>query len=337
MAGYGRSENLLGKLQPENDESVSSDGANTGSLVICTKENTAMKTSFLLASIGCFGFASSAYAHADQTQPAETETPVVEESNADRVHLSLDLSFTNQYFFRGIIQEDTGFIFQPSVEIGFDIHESDDWSLGAYVGIWSSFHDEHTGASSPDEFISSWYEFDFYTGLTLSTGRLSADLAYANYASPNDAFGHVEEVILTVGWDDSGWLESVTLSPYALLAVEMGSNQADGGSELGTFLAVGLEPSHTYESTPVGGVTISVPIEAGFSLSDYYEGAAGDESFGYFTAGLAASIPLPAPDGFGDWTWSVGFDYLLLGDSNEAINGSDSDEWILHTGISFEF
>lgn len=291
----------------------------------------------LLLLIGCVGSANAAMPNADVTQPTEAETPAIEESNADRVHLSVDLNFTDKYFFRGILQEKDGFIFQPTVEIGLDIYESESWSLGAYVGIWSSFHDERTGATDPDEFVSSWYEFDFYTGLTLTTGRLSTDLNYTNYASPNDAFGHVEEIIVTVGWDDSGWLESLTLSPYAMVAFEIGSNQADGGTELGTFLALGMEPSHTYESTPIGDVTISAPIEAGFSLSEYYEGATGDESFGFLTAGLAVSVPLPAPDGFGDWTWNIGVDYLLLGDTTEAINGMDDDEWIIHSGISFEF
>ena len=291
----------------------------------------------LILLLACAGSANAAIQSIDKAQPAETQTPLPEESTADRVHLSVDLTFTNKYFFRGILQEKNGLIFQPSAELGFDLYESENWSLSAYAGIWSSFHDERTGSTEPDEFISSWYEFDFYTGLSLSTGRLSADLVYTNYASPNDAFGHVDEISLALAWDDSGWIDNLTLSPYMLVAIEIGSNQADGGSGLGTFLAVGIEPSHTYESTPIGDLTLSAPIEAGFSLSDYYEGADGDESFGYFTAGIAASVPLPSPDGFGDWTWNVGFDYLLLGESTEAINGGSSDEWILHSGISFEF
>lgn len=293
-----------------------------------------MKNLYLLLLIGCVGTTNAAQPDTEQKQQAET---VIEESNADRVHLALDLTFTSKYYFRGILQEKDGLIFQPSAEISFDLYETDNWSLGAHIGIWASFHDQRTGSTDPDEFVSSWYEFDLYTGFTLETGRLSTSLDYTNYASPNDAFGHVEELILTIAWDDSGWIENLTLSPYAVLAVEIGSNQADGGSELGTFLAVGIEPSHTYESTPIGDITVSAPIEAGFSLSEYYEGATGDESFGYFTAGVAASVPLPSPQGFGTWTWNIGFDYLLLGETTEAINGSDDDEWILHSGISFEF
>jgi uncharacterized protein Gcw-chp len=274
---------------------------------------------------------------AEPAQATEPETPVVEESNSDRVHLSIDLSFTNKYYFRGIIQEDNGFIFQPSVEVGFDFVENDNWSLSGYVGVWNSFHDEQTGSTDADEFIASWYEIDFYTGLSLSTGRLTTDLYYTSYTSPNDAFGRVDEIAVTVAWDDSGWIDQITFSPYATIAMEIGTNQADGGSDLGTFFAIGMEPTHTYESTPIGDITLSAPIEAGFSLSDYYEIAGDDESFGYFTAGLAASVPLPAPEGFGDWTFNVGIDYLLLGDSNKALNAGEDNEWIIHSGISFEF
>lgn len=271
----------------------------------------------------------------DQAQQPETEEST--DQLLDRVHLSIDLNFANQYFFRGIVQETEGFIFQPSLELGFDLIENDSYSLGAYLGIWNSFHDQRTGATDTDEFVSSWYEVDFYGGLSLTTGRLTTDLAYTNYASPNGAFGHVDEMILTLAWDDSGWIDNITLAPYVTIAVEIGSAQADGGSGLGTFFAVGIEPSYEFETKSFGTITISAPIEAGFSIDDYYEGATGDESFGYITAGLALSVPLPAPDGFGDWSWNFGVDYLLLGDTTEALNGSNDDEWIVHTGFGFAF
>jgi hypothetical protein len=268
---------------------------------------------------------------------AQTDPTPIPETSSDRVHLTLDLHFTNQYFFRGILQEHHGFIFQPSAELSFDLHESDSWSLSAYAGLWNSFHDKKTGATDPDEFLSTWYEIDFYAGLSLTTGRLTTDLGYTHYASPNDAFSHVDEVMLTFSWDDTGWLDGVTFSPYVALALETGTGQADGGDNQGLFLALGMEPSHTYESTPVGDLTISLPVEAGFSLDDYYEGADGDESFGYLTVGLAGSVALPSPRGFGAWSLNAGVDYLMLGETTEDINGGDDAEWIVHAGITFEF
>jgi len=271
---------------------------------------------------------------------ADTQAPPSEisvDTNADRVHATVDLSFTSQYFFRGIIQETDGFIFQPSVEFGFDLYETDTWSLGAYAGIWNSFHDQETGSADPDDFVSKWYEIDYYLGFSFNTGRVTADLAYTIYASPNDAYTSVEEFIFTLAFDDEGLLGPIAFAPYATLALEVGDGTGDGGANQGLFLGLGIEPAHTFENSPIGDVTLSVPIEAGFSLDDYYEGATGDESFGYFTAGLAASVPLPAPSGFGAWSFSAGVDYLLLGDSNQALNAGDDSEFIVHAGVTFEF
>ena len=274
---------------------------------------------------------------ADDAPEPDAEAIEADTSFSDRFYMLVDLTFTNQYFFRGLLQESRGLIVQPTIEIGFDVYEADDWSLSAYAGVWSSFHDQRTYAVSTNDFTSTWYELDYYAGVTLTTGRLSTDVCYGVYTSPSDAFGQTDEVMLTLSWDDSGWLDELTLSPYAMLAIETGPNQNDCGNELGLFLGLGIEPGHTFETSPIGEVTLSIPIEAGFSLDDYYEGTSGDEFFGYLSAGVAAEVPLPAPDGLGDWTWSIGIDCLLLGKTNEALNNGDSTEWLLHSGISFEF
>lgn len=281
-----------------------------------------------------------------RTGPAESEadpdtdpaasTPT-EHAPADRIHVALDLTYTTQYFFRGLVQETDGLILQPSIEIGFDLVTNDDWSLAASAGMWNSFHDEKTGASDPDDFVGAWYEADFYAGLSLTVDRVTAALVYTTYASPNDAFGHIDELSLSLALDDSGWFGPVAFSPYATIAVEIAGGQGDGGADRGTFLALGIEPAHTYESTPIGELTLSLPVEVGFSLDDYYENAGEDESFGYATLGLAASLALPSPEGFGEWSLNAGIDYLLLGDAAEAINGGEDSEWIFHAGFGIAF
>lgn len=271
-------------------------------------------------------------AAADPTETDATSPP----SPADRLHVSVDLTITSQYFFRGIVQETEGFIFQPSIEISADLVESDRWSLAGSVGMWNSFHDRKTGASDPDDFVARWYEADFYAGLSLTVDRVTAALVYTTYASPNDAFSHIDELSITVAVDDSGWFGPISFAPYATVAFEL-SGQADGGDNRGTFAAVGIEPSWTIAGTPVGDLTLSAPIEAGFSLDDYFEDAGSDESFGYFTAGLAASLPLPFPEGFGDWSLHAGVDFLLLGDATEALNDGDDSEWIFSVGIGIAF
>ncbi|MFK7759465.1 MAG: TorF family putative porin [Phycisphaerales bacterium] len=254
--------------------------------------------------------------------------------------MSLDLTYTDQYFFRGIVQETDGFIIQPAIEIGVELYEGEHHSLSGYVGMWSSFHDNKTGSTQTDNFTSTWYEFDFYAGLSLSMDRITADLVYTGYTSPNGAFGSVGEISIGLSLDDSGlWGDTeYGIAPYALVAFEVGANEADGGTNSGTFLAVGIEPSTALSDVLGSELTISFPVEAGFSLSDYYEVAGSDESFGYLTAGVAASFPLEfVDDGFGEWSFHAGVNYLLLGDNTETINAGDDSEWIFHAGIGVAF
>lgn len=276
-----------------------------------------------------------------QSQPEEAQAEAsVEGNEGSKFSVTIDATYSSQYFFRGIVQETDGFIFQPSIEIGFDLYEGDEWSLAGYAGMWNSFHSEETGSTDTDQFVSTWYEVDLYAGVSLSHDRFSFDVSYTNYASPNGAFGNVDEIGFGVSFDDSGlWGESdFALSPYASLAFEFSDNGADGGVDKGTFLAIGVEPGMEISDSPVGDVSISFPVEVGLSVSDYYEVAGNDETFGYLTAGVAASIPLDfMPDGYGEWSLSAGLDYLMLGDNTETINGGDDDEWIFHAGISVGF
>ena len=53
----------------------------------------------------------------------------------------------------------------------------------------------------------------------------------------------------------------------------------------------------------------------GRSLSDYYEGASGDETFGFFNVGAVVSLPLLGiPAEYGSWEISGGVNLLVFGD-----------------------
>lgn len=103
-------------------------------------------------------------------------------------------------------------IAQPSIEVSLLLHETEAWLLAAYAGLWSSWHDETTGAVDADSSDAFWCEIDVYAGVSLATGRLTTDLVYTCFASPNDAFQYSDEIALTLAWDDSGWLDAVTIT-----------------------------------------------------------------------------------------------------------------------------
>ena len=62
---------------------------------------------------------------------------------------------------------------------------------------------------------------------------------------------------------------------------------------------------------------MSVPLKAGFSLDDYYEGVMGDETFGFFSVAGILTMPLSSvPTRVGSWNIHGGVEYVRLGDSN---------------------
>jgi hypothetical protein len=115
-----------------------------------------------------------------------------------------------------------------------------------------------------------------------------------------------------------------------LLAQEL-DGQADGGSEEGTYLELGVAPGVTRPR-----VSVSVPVKLGLSLGDYYEGLNGDETFGYFSVGGIVTVPFTsAPTKFGTWNVHGGIEYQRLGDRNSFAYGEN--QAIYSVGIGFSY
>src|SRR5262245_33911714 len=89
--------------------------------------------------------------------PAGAESP-----NKGRLSLSVGSDFTTAYFFRGILQERDGFIWQPYGELGFNLFTADEGSsepvksFSLFAGSWNSIHSEKTLASGSGP--GNWYE-----------------------------------------------------------------------------------------------------------------------------------------------------------------------------------
>jgi hypothetical protein len=109
------------------------------------------------------------------------------------------------------------------------------------------------------------------------------------------------------------------------------NGQADGGSNEGVYLELGVGPSW-----PVAGgkVTVAVPVKLGLSLRDYYEGPDGDQKFGYFQAGGLVTVPITsATSKFGAWNIHGGVDVYAFGDTTKAFNSGDSGKVVPSFGI----
>lgn len=248
---------------------------------------------------------------------------------AESSKLSFDAGndFTSSYYFRGLFQQNGGFITQPYANVYYQLTDS----IKVWGGIWNSFHDQvAAGVDSPE----NWYELDALGGIELSQGVLTAGATYILYSSPSDAFKDIQEIELKVGFDDSALAKGSilpALNPSFAVAFEFDD---DGGTE-DTYAQVALEPSFEGKLGELP-VSFSVPIVFGLSFDDWYTDKNGkNETFGYFSVGLSASTPLPFP---GDWSLSASVIYLYLDAfSARSANSNQSSEVIGTVGISVSF
>ena len=265
----------------------------------------------------------------------------------------LGFDVTSQYFFRGLLQENQGIIFQPRVELGYGLYdaEGDDGtlrSLDLRFGLWNSLHDGPTGGAG-----GIWYESDFYVEVAGKLGeRFGAPAGYWVYSTPNGTASFskgaapVEELVFRVDYDDRGmWFDSIEsgLRPWAVLAIEVdGQRDVPSGGHVGTYLELGVEPSFVIGKLGDGDLTLSFPSKIGLSLGDYYErpqaNGGNDDFFGYLDVGAEVYAPLTfLPARMGPWDGYAALHLLLLGDNNEARNGGDVSEFVFSFGMSTTF
>jgi hypothetical protein len=242
------------------------------------------------------------------------------------------------YIFRGIIQEsDPKVTFWPYADLGISFFSGDGGikSAGVNIGVWNSLH---TGSSGTGDGCSlclgAHYEEDFYATLALGFGGgVTFGTTFTAYTSPNSLFTTVEELSLKVS-------KAHMLAPYGLIAFELGdSGQADAGTNNGTYLELGVAPSWPLAG---GAATVAIPVKAGFSLSDYYEGPDGDQKFGFFDVGALVTIPMSGvPSRYGSWNIHGGFDVLFYpGESTSLLrllNEGDSAKVVGLFGIGVSY
>jgi hypothetical protein len=264
--------------------------------------------------------------------------------NTGAVSVLGGMDWTTDYYFRGILQADSGWILQPYGEITFKVLENLGPlnALGLTLGTWNSLHGGETGIEGGSASVDPkmWYESDFYTKVgAVLFEDLSTAIIYTAYMSPNDRFQTVQELAFSAGYNDSKLLGPFALNPNALLAFEV-KGQADAGEHKGVYLQFGIAPGLTVLEKTDFPIALSVPVNFAFSLSDYYEfGTGEDDGFGWWSVGVAAAMPLKfIPPRFGSWQVKGSVTMLRIeGDNLKAVNNNDSTEWIGAIGLAFTY
>lgn len=263
-------------------------------------------------------------------QPEELTEPV----NQGNLSFSVGADITSAYFFRGYLQEDSGFIFQPWAEMGIAIVDGEENSPGVALtfGNWNSFHSEKTGAT--EENVRAWYESDFYAGLTLDWDSFSLGVSYTVYTYPSSSFNTVQEIGVTAG---ISLPEDTTLSKVLgdiSLGVFVEVDNSNVATTEAVYAELGFGPSFDIFNERA---TLSVPVTIGLSLDDYYIGPDGDDDlFGYASIGTDVGVPLGAGS-YGAWTLNVGCTMLFFGSAAEAANAGDDFEVLGYLGLSFSY
>jgi hypothetical protein len=312
-----------------------------------------------VTSLACAAFAGATPAQEPATQVPAHDDPYapkpVAEDDASPWSLSLSVTATNAYIFRGITEEDRGVIVQPAAELDYLAHKGDGWLKEASLGLgtFDSFHSGPTGTGGDTaESPKAWYEADVYLVMhgTLDHG-IGVAATWYEYTSPNSQFSAISEFDVAVDWDDGYlWNDAFKIHPSIAIARELHhqSEQPDDpvGTHPGTWLGVGIAPEFTLldlgdpgqESTS-RPVTLVLPVLLNLSLDHYYEDASGNEdTFGALDVGAALDVPLPfLPEGLCQWSLDLGLHWLYFGDNMTEVHHGERTQWVASAGISLSF
>jgi len=274
---------------------------------------------------------ASAGARAEETSP-----------NTGRVSLNAGVEFPTSYYFRGILQERDDYIIQAFGDITFKLYEGKGLlsAVSLTVGTWNSLHGGSTGTggtTTVDPRI--WYEADFFTTLSTTLFEdLTAAITYTAYMSPNDTFRTVQEVAFQLSYNDAKFLGPFALNPTLLLAFET-KGQADAGAHRGGVLQIGVAPGLTLFKEASYPLTFSFPVGVSFSLYDYYEfGTGKSDTFGAFSAGAKASVPLAfIPKALGNWQARASVVWYHFGDNLTTVNRGDRNAVVGLFGLAVSY
>jgi len=298
-----------------------------------------LATTFAAALLAASSFAAPALAEEEPPEAAAVETEAQagadEEPNHGALSITFDSTFTTAYMWRGVINQHSGVIWQPSLELSLNLFEAEDGyvrSVDLGVGTWLSLQSKDSGLFAPGS--DGVYETDYYPSLSIAWAcGLTTDLTYYFYTSPNNSFDTIEELAIDLAYDDSELLGAWAMNPNATLSFETKSSSFGDGK--GASLELGIEPGGEvtlpFDEAGDYPIGITVPIRIGLSVDGYYADGSRDETFGYFLFGLHASVPMACvPERFGVLSLTNGFDVWVV---NDAIEAYTRDEFGVYDAV----
>jgi hypothetical protein len=299
---------------------------------VMTKKFASVSGRALRASLATAACALMLAGSAAAQTPAAGAPPPPPDPNPGAITFTgnVDVLVKTPYIFRGIVQEaHPKLTLWPSGDIGIALYSGKEALKSATVnfGVWNSLQTGSSGLDNPAT-KKLHYEEDFYTALGLGFTKASFTTTYTAYTSPNGGFGTVHEISFKVAGTQK-------VTPYVLLAQELGKVGADGGAKKGTYLEVGVGPSWPVSK---GKATVAIPVKVGLSAHNYYELDGVDHKFGFLDVGVLVTVPLTGiPASYGGWNFHIGGDALAFGDTTKAFNAGKKSKGVFLFGFGVSY
>lgn len=202
--------------------------------------------------------------------------------------------------------------------------------LSGFINLWSDNNDNVNSAiGGPIQ------EVDFNVGLTYTWENFTFGIAHSYWMFGGGAEKAIE---VTASYNDASlWEDKIkgfALNP-SFLAHYRYDSTGDLAGENAVVLQVGIKPTFTFDQIDDYPITVGVPMNVAY-FTDPYQGGDG-AGFGYFSAGLSASVPLSfIPKGYGSWSASISEIYYNT--STNDIPGNPENNFFVTTlsvGVAF--
>ena len=217
----------------------------------------------------------------------------------------LDLPLTNTYISpRGVISEDAGLVFQPSLILSLNFYQGDGpiSNVTGLVGMWNSVHSKFRGVEQ-DTTAENWFEVDLVTGISVTFLKdWTFTFAYEYWISPISAFPGTSHIELKFGYSDhflKGLVPGeLSINPYINFFVEL-KNKTAAAPTIGEsfYFEIGAIPKYVFDGYPL---TIEMPTYLTFPGRHFYSQ---NSAVGIFGTGVKVTAPLTfVPPRYGKWS-----------------------------------
>ena len=273
-----------------------------------------------------------------QNVRGDIEGAETSEFNTGNISLEAGVDFATAYIFRGYNQEDSRLIVQPYGQINVNVGDVQGAAVSVYAGVWNSLHSQPTGGDSVA------YETDLYGGVNFGFKGFTVGAIYTAYLYPGDAASEVQEVGVSLAYDDAE-LTSKYGIPFAFNpAVAWFFEIQDRGGDENQYQQLSIEPQvYSLFKDSDTQIDLSVPVTLGTSTDGFFFDEDGSNSFlGFVSVGLNAGLPIPIPASYGEWKLNLGAEYIFLladsvQDSGDDFGQNSDGELLGRVGVSFAY